>query len=121
MEAKRKVFCTFRVPGLHFWSGAFGEGKYLHAPHRHIFHYRVEIGVGETDREIEFIGFKHDLQNWVYEVYAPGPHGGDVDFEERSCEILAEELLDYIMDIHPGRCVLVEVSEDGENGAIIRS
>ena len=36
----------------------------------------------------------------------------------KSCEMMADDIASYIMAHYPGRDLTVEVSEDGENGAI---
>jgi hypothetical protein len=37
----------------------------------------------------------------------------------KSCEMLAEELIDYLVKAYPSRTLQVEVYEDDENGAIL--
>jgi hypothetical protein len=38
----------------------------------------------------------------------------------KSCEMIAEDLIEYISKQYPGRYIEVGVSEDGENGAILK-
>jgi len=38
----------------------------------------------------------------------------------RSCEMISEELYEKIIDKWPGREIWIEVSEDGENGCILK-
>ena len=38
---------------------------------------------------------------------------------KKSCEMLAEEVIKLIKKRYPERAVKVEVSEDGENGALV--
>jgi hypothetical protein len=117
---KMMVFCTLEREKVHKWDGAakFEEVKYLASLHRHVFHFRVEVEVSDDDREIEFIMLKHKLEAivdaWGYEV--------------GSCEMMARSLMTHLRkwyahesqfsDIH-SRHFRVEVSEDGENGAVI--
>lgn len=102
------IFCTFQVPGLHQW---LGTHSYLKHPHRHVFHFRVEMSVSELDREVEFIAWKQELEVFVRETILPGY------VVEKACEHMATELLDRLEKYYPMRGYKVEVSEDGENGA----
>ena len=64
-KAKRRIFVTFQKEGIHRFPAAetdpqFATGdeydvSFLAVPHRHIFHFRVEIEVFHNDRDIEFI------------------------------------------------------------------
>jgi hypothetical protein len=44
---------------------------------------------------------------------------GTLELDDKSCEMLAEELLDYLEEEYPFRDYVVSVSEDNENGARI--
>ena len=59
---------------------------------------------------IEFILFKRELEQ-LYDV-------GALDMNYKSCEMLADDLASYIQAEYPGRELTIEVSEDGENGAM---
>ena len=76
-----------------------------------MFHFRVRVSVTHNDRDIEFILFKRELETLYNGIY-------DIDY--KSCEMLAEELVEYIQMNYPNRYIEVGVSEDGENGAIIK-
>jgi hypothetical protein len=60
---------------------------------------------------VEFILLKRELEG----LY--GNNTLQMDF--KSCEMLAEDLINYIAEKYPGRQIAVEVSEDGENGATL--
>ena len=45
----------------------------------------------------------------------------ELQLDHRSCEMIAEELINYIEDKYPNRAVRVEVYEDDENGAILEN
>ena len=55
---KTAIWVTFQVEGIHQWKDAT---NYLRHPHRHMFHFRVELSVTHDDREVEFIKLKHEL------------------------------------------------------------
>ena len=115
MFISRYIEVTFQKEGIHKYPAALDDPKladvqFLGYPHRHMFHFRVRVSVTHNDRDIEFILFKRELES-LYQ--------GTMNIDYKSCEMLAEELIDYIKMNYPGRSVEVGVSEDGENGAIV--
>lgn len=114
---ERFIEVTFQKEGIHKYPAALTDPKlsdvsFLGHPHRHMFHFRVRVSVKHNDREIEFILFKRELEALYNGIY-------DIDY--KSCEMLAEELFEYVNKNYPGRVVEVNVSEDGENGAVLIS
>lgn len=120
--AERKIWVTFQKEGIHCYPAAASDPllatgdeydvSFLGFPHRHIFHFRVWIDVIHNDRDIEFIQFKR----WLEKLYAEGT----VQLDYKSCEMMSDDLYDQIAAKYPGRTVWIEVSEDGENGALIK-
>ena len=120
--AQRKIWITFRKEGIHCYPAAATDPalatgddmdvSFLGTPHRHIFHFRVWIDVVHNDRDIEFIQFKR----WLEKLYATGTLA--LDF--KSCEMMSDDLYLQIAQKYPDRAVWIEVSEDGENGALIK-
>lgn len=120
-NAVRKIFVQFQKEGVHKYPAALTDptlatgGEYdvsfLGYPHRHMFHFRVTITVKHNDRDIEFIQFKR----WLEKLYAVGT----LQLDYKSCEMMADDLYVQIASRYPGRAVTIEVSEDGENGAVI--
>ena len=102
-----KVFITTSFPAFHCWPGAPDECSFLRNKHRHVFHVRMEKEVFHSDRDIEFITFKKEVDRYINEVWA------NSDMQNESCEMLAKTFMEIF------KCVRVEVSEDGENGAIV--
>jgi len=121
-HAERKIFVTFQKEGIHCYPAAATEPalatgdeydvSFLGTPHRHIFHFRVWIDVEHSDRDIEFIQFKR----WLEKLYA----GGTLELNYRSCEMICDDLYLQIAEKYPSRAVWIEVSEDGENGALVK-
>lgn len=111
MITNRKIYVTFEKEGIHRYPDAPAGVEFLKNPHRHIFHFRVDVQVTHNDRDIEFILFKRELESLYSEATL------QVDY--KSCEMLAEDLINYISGKYPGRSISVEVSEDGENGATL--
>lgn len=126
--AQRQIWVTFRKEGIHRYPAAATDpalctaGEYdvsfLASPHRHIFHFRVSIDVFHNDRDIEFIQFKRWLEN-LYSGSGPYNNGAILELDWKSCEMIADDLYIQIADRYPGRAVVIEVSEDGENGCSI--
>ena len=120
--AGRQIWVTFQKEGMHKYPAALTDPalatgdeydvSFLGYPHRHIFHFRVWIGVEHSDRAIEFIQFKR----WLENLY----NQGTLQLDYKSCEMMAEDLYEQISAKYPGREVWIEVSEDGENGALIK-
>lgn len=108
------IFVKLEVEGLHCWPAAremFNEVSYLSDPHRHMFHVECKKEVTHSDRDVEFIMFKHDIKNHFGKYYKPELRL--CDFGSMSCEMIAAELLEKF------DCVSVTVSEDNENGAVV--
>lgn len=118
---RRQIFVTFQKEGIHKYPGADTDPKlatgnwddvsFLGVPHRHIFHFRVEIDVKHNDRDIEFIQFKR----WLERLYSQGT----LQLDYKSCEMMAEDLSKEIAIKYPHRLFNITVSEDGENGATL--
>jgi hypothetical protein len=108
VNEKKFIWVTFRREGIHKYPDAPEGVEFLKFPHRHIFHFKVSLEVFHDDRDVEFILFKRELE---------GLYGnGTLELDFKSCEMLAEDLSEYIRDEYPGRDLVIEVSEDGENG-----
>jgi hypothetical protein len=116
------IWVTFRKEGMHRYPAAATDPalatgdeydvSFLANEHRHIFHFRVWIGVTHNDRDIEFIQFKRWLENLYKDAI--------LSLDHKSCEMMSDDLYDSINKKYPGREVWIEVSEDGENGSFIK-
>ena len=123
-RAERKIWVTFQKEGIHKYPAAATDPalatgdeydvSFLGYPHRHIFHFRVWIDVLHNDRDIEFIQFKR----WLESLYKGD--GSVLSLDYKSCEMMADDLYQQVAQRYPDRAVWIEVSEDGENGALIK-
>ena len=115
----RNIWVTFQQEGVHFYPGAdtnpatatddWDDVSFLGFRHRHIFYFKVWIEVFHDDRDIEFIQFKR----WLQRLY----NQDDVlELNNKSCEMIADELYQVINDKYPNRFVRISVAEDNENG-----
>jgi uncharacterized protein YqgQ len=107
----RFIWVTFDKIGYHKYPAAPDEVAYLRNEHRHIFKFKVHVTVEHDDREIEF----HMLKNWLLSLY----QDNILKLDYKSCEMIAQELADKLLAKYPGRKYQIEVSEDGECGAVL--
>ena len=124
VRPNKMIWVTFRKEGIHKYPAAATDPNlatgdeydvsFLANPHRHIFHFRVWLGVTHNDRDVEFIQFKR----WLEKLYSSTQ--GVLSLDYKSCEMMADDLYVQIAANYPGRAVWIEVSEDGENGALIK-
>jgi hypothetical protein len=121
-HAKRQIWVTFQKEGIHCYPAAATDPtlatgdeydvSFLASPHRHIFHFQVWIDVVHNDRDIEFIQFKR----WLENLY----RDDTLQLDHKSCEMISDDLYLQIAQKYPDRGIWIEVSEDGENGALIK-
>ena len=121
-HAKRQIWVTFQKEGIHCYPAAATDPtlatgdeydvSFLASPHRHIFHFQVWIDVVHNDRDIEFIQFKR----WLENLY----RDDTLQLDHKSCEMISDDLYLQIAQKYPDRAVWIEVSEDGENGALVK-
>ena len=110
---KTSIWVTFQKEGIHCYPAAATDPKlesvsFLCHPHRHMFHFRVEMEVFHDDRDVEFIMLKRELEG----LY----NAGTLQLNNMSCEMIARELLIYLTHTYPDRDLAIDVSEDNENG-----
>ena len=115
---KSYIWVTFRKEGIHMYPAAATDPKlapgdwldvsFLGTPHRHIFHFKVEMEVFHDNRDVEFIQAKRIMERWYSD--------GTLQLNHKSCEMIARELYARCLEQWPSRCYTIEVSEDGENG-----
>jgi hypothetical protein len=121
-HARRQIWVTFQKEGIHCYPAAATDPtlatrdeydvSFLASPHRHIFHFQVWIDVVHSDRDIEFIQFKR----WLENLY----RDDTLQLDHKSCEMISDDLYLQIAQKYPDRSVWIEVSEDGENGALVK-
>jgi len=133
MNPTKSIWVTFRKEGVHYYPGAdsdpnlatgdWDDVSFLGFPHRHIFHFRVRIEVFHDDRDIEFIQFKRWLERLfdsdARENSSSDSNGEVLNLNNKSCEMIADDLHKEISSRYPGRFIEIDVSEDGENGCTI--
>lgn len=102
------IYVTFQKEGIHKYPDAPKGVEFLKHPHRHMFHFKVYLEVFHDDRDVEFILFKRELEN-LYNTQI-------LELNNKSCEMMADDLAVYIKEHYPNRSIKIDISEDGENG-----
>jgi len=115
MNYKQEVFCTLQMEATHAWySCPIDEVDFLRVDHRHIFYIKAYHQVTHSDRDVEFIWLKHEIQDYLKLTYFNEDKRIHI-LGAKSCEMLAIELIERF---NLSKC---EVSEDNENGAIVEA
>ena len=112
---KTNVIVKLQVEGLHHWPDAakvFPEVGFLADIHRHIFHITCKKKVNHDDRDVEFIMFKRDVEDYLHQLYWDN-ESRCMLFGPMSCEMIARTLYEHF-DLE-----YCSVFEDNENGAEI--
>lgn len=101
--------------GFHAWPKAPKEVDFLRNKHRHIFYVTATIEVLHNDRELEFFIVQRFIKKIIETKILGKPE------LRRSCEDIAETILDYLEAKYRGRMISVEVSEDRENSSVVNN
>jgi hypothetical protein len=112
VEREKTVYCTVQWSGIHHWSGAPPVVDFLQHPHRHEFEAEVHVSVRHDDRDVEFIMLKREVEG-IAKEWLSGYQA------ETSCEQMCHRIA-FLLFSRGYSVKSVEVSEDGENGALIR-
>lgn len=110
-KMKKTVILDFDVEGYHNYPNAPKEVEFLSYPHRHIFKIRAGYRVRGSNREREIFIEQDNIKDYLGEAY-----GVPCQFENMSCEMIAEDILEFAQE---DGCIWVEVFEDGKGGARI--
>lgn len=123
-KPKTFIYTTLQVEGYHsfpesakltkFATGDRNDVSHLAHKHHHYFIVRVWIQVSHNNRDIEFIQLRRWLETeWLHKHYGTSP----VEFGNKSCEMIAEELFELVREAYPANEIKIDVSEDALNGA----
>jgi len=103
---------TTTFEGIHSWPDIPVEHpkQFLKNPHRHLFHVTMRIEQLHNNRDVEYLVAKDDLISCCNCLNLGS---------SASCEDIASELIVLMSSRYPNRRLCCEVTEDGENGALI--
>lgn len=115
-EFKTTVIVKLQVEGIHNWPQCpFDEVAFLRHPHRHMFHIKAEKLVTHSDRDVEIIMLKRDIEGYLKSRYehklSYSSSQVALVFGRMSCEEIATEVAKQF------ELETCEVLEDNENGA----
>lgn len=121
LQAKKFVYASIVKEGYHCFPEAATDPRYatgdeydvshLANKHMHYFYIKVWIEVKHNNRNIEFIQFRR----WLDSLYT----NNTLQLNNKSCEMIAEDLFGVIAEKYPNLEVRIDVSEDNINGALI--
>lgn len=105
---KTYIIITTSFSAIHAWPDCPSkEMEFLKSPHRHVFYLTLRKEVKHYDREVEFIGLKNLINEWIKQEWESRY------LQSMSCEMIAKKFL------HQFEMDYVRVMEDNENGAEI--
>lgn len=114
IKISTEIVARTSVEGIHRWAECpIEEVSYLRSYHRHIFKIAAKLPVTHSDRDTEFIQLTHKIKTYLHEEYF-STEAQCCFFGDKSCEMIAEELL---IEFNLSEC---EVQEDEESSAIIK-
>lgn len=108
-KTKTWALIKLNFQAIHCWPNAPESESYLRSPHRHLFVCEIQIEQHHNDRDIEYYNFKSWLQDQTKILETATLVSSCEDF----CDLLAET----INANYPNRELIIEVREDGFEGA----
>lgn len=113
------VYTTFTKEGYHCFPEAahdprYATGDYLDVSHLgvrhfHYFYFKVWVQVTHANRDIEFIQLRRRLEK----LYTDGT----LELNNKSCEMISNDLYEVIGSWYPNSVIRIDVSEDNINGS----
>ncbi len=108
---QKYIWITTNFEGFHAYQDAPEEVSFLRNKHRHTFYAKVFIEVCHNNRDIEFIIFKRFINKLIDAM-----NKDDLG----SCEMIADYIYEGVASTYLGRGVMIEISEDNENGCLCK-
>lgn len=108
------IHVGIEVPGAHYYPES--TRPYLKALHRHDFKISAVISVTDPNRQFEFYDVQDVLRETLDKLYVKADKS-TYNFGTRSCEHIANELMEALKDVYPLNSV--SVFEDEYNGSVV--
>ena len=115
---KTYIVVKNQFEGIHRYKDAPEQVLFLRGYHRHIFNVKTKIEVFHDDRELEFIIVKRAIDNFL-KSKTENTEGEYWFMENLSCEQVARQIYDFLIKQYGERKIIIEISEDGENSAVL--
>ena len=106
----KRIWITTQFEGFHSYDNAPVGVEFLRLKHRHIFHVKCSVDVFHNDRDIEFILFKRFIDDVIVDQR--------LATRDLSCEMMADIIHRCVVEKYSDRGIVIEISEDRENGCI---
>jgi hypothetical protein len=106
---KSTVIIQFEIAGFHHYPNAPQQVQFLSNDHRHTFKIKAGYSVEDLNREKEIFIQREYLKEYLIESY-----GYPCQFEAMSCEMIANDLLEFGLE---DGLIWVEVWEEKTGGA----
>ncbi len=110
MVVTNYIWVTAEKEFMHHYPDAPRVVSFLRNEHRHNFKFKVYFEVQSDNRELEFIIMQRFIKGILFKM--------PFNLKAMSCEMIANSLWKKISEKHPNIKVMIEVSEDGENGIL---
>ena len=125
-KLSKKIMVRTSFRATHSWPEASqfagDEVSFLEARHRHTFHVKAELHVTDSDREVEFFVFQSQVDQAIDKLYSETKDGIVFNLGRRSCETIAEEVIDSLRADHSYKgTIAIEIWEDNEVGGQVTS
>jgi len=117
-QYQQSIIVKTQLEALHQWGNIPSEhpSQYLKNSHRHLFQIELRFHVNHSDRDIEFIAFKQQVDQFIQNYFIRDTQSGLINLQNYSCEMLGNLL---IQKYHFDGCYCVQILEDGEMGSIV--
>lgn len=106
---KNTVIVQFQVEGFHNYPDAPKQVEFLKHNHRHTFIVKAGYNVNDLNREREIFISRDEVLFYLNEAF-----GVPCQFDSMSCEMIANEILEFAKD---DGMVWCEVWEENTGGA----
>lgn len=106
---KKTVIIKFEIEGFHQYDSAPDAVAFLKESHRHTFKITVGYAVTDSNREVEIFLKREEVIEYLHEAY-----GYPCQFDGMSCEMIAEDILEFVKEDGGVWC---EVWEEDTGGA----
>lgn len=108
---KNTVIIQFEIEGFHQYKDAPKVVEFLSFKHRHSFKIKAGYKVSDLNREREIFICRDEIQSYLYESY-----GNPCNFNNMSCEMIANEIIEFSKE---DGMIWCEVWEEQTGGARI--
>lgn len=104
------IWITAEKEFMHHYPDAPRTVSFLRNEHRHNFKFKIYFEVNSDNRELEFIIIQRLIKGILFKM--------PFNLRAKSCEMIANDIWKRLSERYPKISIMIEVSEDGENGIL---